>query len=78
MKSVICLFRQIVLFLCAVVVFTGVQAAPAADDNNSIVLTFLGTGAPRPSLKRFGPTIMVEAGKHRFLVDAMIRFGTNL
>jgi len=71
MKSVICLFRQIVLFLCAVVVvFTGVQAAPAADDNDSIVLTFLGTGAPRPSLKRFGPTIMVEAGKHRFLVDA--------
>ena len=71
MKSVICLFRQIVLFLCAfVVVFTGVQAASATDDNDSIVLTFLGTGAPRPSLERYGPSILVEAGGHKIIVDA--------
>jgi ribonuclease Z len=35
-----------------------------------ISLTFLGTGAPRPSLKRYGPGILVETDKHRLLVDA--------
>ena len=40
----------------------------AAED--SIELTFLGTGAPRPSLDRYGPSILVEAGEHRLLVDA--------
>ena len=33
-------------------------------------LTFLGTGAPRPSLKRYGAGILVETDKHRLLVDA--------
>ena len=32
-------------------------------------VTFLGTGAPRPSLLRFGPTTLVEAGDRRILVD---------
>jgi ribonuclease Z len=41
------------------------QSAPGAD----ISLTFLGTGAPRPSLKRYGPGILVETDKHRLLVD---------
>ena len=40
----------------------------AAED--TIELTFLGTGAPRPSLVRYGPSILVEAGEHRLLVDA--------
>ena len=40
----------------------------SADD--SIKLTFLGTGAPRPSLTRYGPSILVEAGNQRLLVDA--------
>lgn len=35
-----------------------------------IKLTFLGTGAPRPSERRSGPATLVEAGPHRFLVDA--------
>jgi ribonuclease Z len=43
--------------------------AYAAEEDN-IKLTFLGTGAPRPSLDRYGPSILVEAGKHTFLVDA--------
>lgn len=32
-------------------------------------VTFLGTGAPRPSFVRYGPSILVEAGNHRMLVD---------
>ena len=35
-----------------------------------IALTFLGTGAPRPSMERYGPSILIEAGTHRILVDA--------
>lgn len=44
-------------------------ATPAVDDAQ-IKLTFLGTGAPRPSARRSGPAILVEAGPHRFLIDA--------
>jgi ribonuclease Z len=36
----------------------------------TIKLTFLGTGAPRPSLDRYGPSILLEAGDQRVLVDA--------
>ncbi len=39
-------------------------------DNDVMKLTFLGTGAPRPSTERYGPSILVEAGEHRILVDA--------
>ena len=42
--------------------------AEAADDE--IRLTFLGTGAPRPSERRYGPSILVEAGDYKILVDA--------
>jgi ribonuclease Z len=44
------------------------KTAAAADD--SIKLTFLGTGAPRPSHVRYGPAILLEAGTHQILVDA--------
>jgi ribonuclease Z len=39
-------------------------------NNDVMKLTFLGTGAPRPSTERYGPSILVEAGEHRLLVDA--------
>ena len=42
--------------------------AESLDDE--ILLTFLGTGAPRPSHDRYGPSILVEAGDHKILVDA--------
>ena len=42
--------------------------AESLDDK--ILLTFLGTGAPRPSHDRYGPSILVEAGDHKILVDA--------
>jgi ribonuclease Z len=33
-------------------------------------ITLLGTGAPPPSLDRFGPSTLVEAGKEKFIIDA--------
>jgi ribonuclease Z len=43
--------------------------AVAAEDGE-IKLTFLGTGAPRPSHDRYGPAILVEAGDYKIMVDA--------
>lgn len=33
-------------------------------------VTLLGTGNPRPSLERFGPSALIEAGEQRILLDA--------
>jgi ribonuclease Z len=33
-------------------------------------VTLLGTGAPPPSLERFGPSTLVEAGAQKFIFDA--------
>ena len=33
-------------------------------------MTLLGTGVPIPSSERFGPSTLVEAGDHTFLIDA--------
>ncbi len=41
-----------------------------AAEEGDIKLTFLGTGAPRPSHDRFGPAILVEAGDYKIMVDA--------
>jgi len=45
------------------------EVMPSAD-NDVMKITFLGTGAPRPSTERYGPSIYVEAGEHKILVDA--------
>ncbi|HEY7218025.1 MAG TPA: MBL fold metallo-hydrolase [Candidatus Binatia bacterium] len=42
--------------------------SPAADDLFRI--TLLGTGAPPPSLERFGPSTLVEVGERKFIFDA--------
>ena len=42
-------------------------AAPASPQNFKV--TLLGTGYPRPVLERFGPSILVEAGKEKLLFD---------
>lgn len=42
-------------------------AVPAASQE--LRVTFLGTGAPRPSFERYGPSILVEAGDKKILVD---------
>lgn len=45
--------------------------SPAAAVVDSVIkLTFLGTGAPRPSRDRHGPAILVEAGDRKLLIDA--------
>ena len=49
------------LILCTTAV-TPAQAPP-------FQVTLLGTGTPRPSLDRFGPSILVEAGRQKFIFD---------
>lgn len=61
---------------CLIVSLVWQSVGLAADkkvptpDNDVMTLTFLGTGAPRPSTERYGPSIYVEAGGHKILVDA--------
>ncbi len=47
-----------------------VLAALGGQPDSSIIVTLLGTGNPRPTLDRFGPSALVEAGGHRLLIDA--------
>jgi ribonuclease Z len=43
---------------------------PAAQQPGTLHVTLLGTGNPRPSMERFGQSILVEAGSRRILIDA--------
>jgi ribonuclease Z len=52
-----------VCLLLAVIAFV----APAHTQNLNV--TLLGTGNPRPSVQRFGPSMLVEAGKQKLLFD---------
>ena len=54
--------------LCIAASLTAAPAHAASEDE--IKLTFLGTGAPRPSHDRYGPAILVEAGDYKIMVDA--------
>ena len=55
-------FRSLLfLFFVAVTCCTHAQS--------SIKVTLLGTGAPVPSIERFGPSILVEAGAQKLLFD---------
>jgi ribonuclease Z len=46
-----------------------VRAQAPATSNDAIRVTLLGTGTPRPLMERFGPSILVEAGKEKLVVD---------
>ena len=35
-----------------------------------LVVTLLGTGSPRPQIERFGPSVLIEAGRQKLLFDA--------
>ncbi|MBT5221063.1 MAG: MBL fold metallo-hydrolase [Woeseia sp.] len=59
---------MIAIIIIASVALVPLVPASAADDE--IKLTFLGTGAPRPSHDRYGPSILVEAGDYTVMVDA--------
>jgi ribonuclease Z len=52
--------------LLAAITSLAAQAQPAA----TLQVTLLGTGNPRPNMERFGPSILVEAGGQRLLIDA--------
>jgi len=61
--------RYSVTCIAAMVCMVSMPFAFAAEEGE-IKLTFLGTGAPRPSHDRFGPAILVEAGDYKIMVDA--------
>jgi len=41
----------------------------AVSYSQALKVTLLGTGNPRPTIERFGPSILVEAGKETLLFD---------
>ena len=51
-----------------VLAFAALHAPDIAGQ--SIKVTLLGTGGPLPSLQRFGPSTLIQAGGQTFLVDA--------
>jgi ribonuclease Z len=50
-----------------VAISTVLSSAPAPAQ--SLKVTLLGTGNPRPVMSRFGPSILVEAGNQKLLFD---------
>ena len=56
--------------ICFIVVCLASPGGIVIAADAEIKLTFLGTGAPRPSHDRYGPSILVEAGDHKVMVDA--------
>jgi ribonuclease Z len=60
-------FGTILSVLGAALLAAGIVSG---SDEGELRLTFLGTGAPRPSFDRYGPSILVEAGDETLLVDA--------
>jgi len=46
------------------------RAGAAQPTEPAIRVTLLGTGTPRPLMSRFGPSILVEAGREKIIVDA--------
>lgn len=59
--------RRALLPLVAVI---AAAIGAAAHVPPTLQITLLGTGNPRPNLERFGPSILVEAGAQRLLIDA--------
>ena len=57
-------FNYAVLLLFAFFLLTSSGSA------QELKVTLLGTGCPDPAMNRFGPSILVEAGPHKFIFDA--------
>ncbi len=64
------LMRRILVSLVLLVTCIASMSPASAVEEGEIKLTFLGTGAPRPSHDRYGPAILVEAGDYKIMVDA--------
>ena len=74
--TMLVMIRNLLLFVLCIQLSVTVVAASSTQEkkqsltSDEIKLTFLGTGSPRPSTKRYGPAILVEAGEFKLLVDA--------
>jgi ribonuclease Z len=64
------MIRNLSILLLCILISVTVAATSPIPEKNEIKLTFLGTGSPRPSTSRYGPSILVEAGEFKLLVDA--------
>ncbi len=62
--------RTFATLALVVLVLTAPVVRAQAPAPRPLQITLLGTGNPRPSLERFGPSILVEAGGQRLLIDA--------
>ena len=62
--------RSIFILFVSIFLNFSSQSSFSAEEDHDIKLTFLGTGAPRPSPTRYGPSILLEAGETKILVDA--------
>jgi len=64
--------NRILAVLAAALLFGSPAAglAQAASGGGDFRVTLLGTGSPFPSMKRFGPGVLVQAGKETLLFDA--------
>ncbi len=59
--------------------------AQAGHEGDDFIVTLLGTGSPLPSVKRFGPAVLVQVGTKTLLFDAgrgvaqrMVQIGVRL
>ena len=55
--------------MARILVLLAAAAFPFASPAGDFKITLLGTGAPRPVMSRFGPSILVEAGKEKLVFD---------
>tara|TARA_B100001741_G_scaffold11049_1_gene8746 strand:- start:2 stop:1015 length:1014 start_codon:yes stop_codon:yes gene_type:complete len=62
--------NRLAIITLTILLAFGTQTKVSNAQEYDIKLTFLGTGAPRPSPKRYGPSILLEAGETKLLVDA--------
>lgn len=64
--------RRLVVARCASLALVAALATAlaGAQTPGRLQVTLLGTGNPRPNLERFGPSILIEAGPQRVLIDA--------
>jgi ribonuclease Z len=60
---------SVVLLLAGASSASLAHAQSPALPTNEIRVTLLGTGTPRPLMDRFGPSILVEAGREKLIVD---------
>ena len=56
-------------FLVSVFALLACCASGVAAQSPDFKVTLLGTGSPPPILKRFGPSVLVQAGKETLLID---------